>query len=51
MLKWTMRAWLSLAGIGLIVSQLSAATMTIEQATALSQKTGQPILAVAGEAT
>jgi hypothetical protein len=51
MLKWTMRAWLFLAAVGLIVSQLSAATMSVKKATALSQKTGLPILAVAGEAT
>jgi hypothetical protein len=48
--RWTVRAGLALVCAGLWAGELRA-LLTIDQAKALSQKTGRPIFAVAGSAT
>jgi hypothetical protein len=49
--RWLAPLCAAAAAVGLMTAEAQAALLTIEQAIELSQKTGRPILAVAGSKT
>ena len=49
--RWLVPLCAAAAALGLVRAEVQAALLTIDQATELSQKTGRPILAVAGSKT